>query len=150
MYQSVHSISSTVIVAAAMIFISDIRNRQVGSLGLLWPWNGDRLKNSKKIAFCAIWPLFSYPTTYESHLNPKYTQESCKSSNVQTADKETPACRRFHTDTAVIRNMIYCRDDGRRNHQFYGNSYRYIALLSSPTEDSAFHFARSVDSLKNS
>ena len=47
MYQSVHSISSTVIVAAAMMLMSDIRNRQVGSLGLLWPWNGYRLKTAK-------------------------------------------------------------------------------------------------------
>jgi len=36
----------------------------VGSLELLWPWNGDSLKNRKKIAFCLIWSLFSYPTTY--------------------------------------------------------------------------------------
>ena len=42
---------------------------QVGSLGLLWPWNGDRLNNSqKKIAFCVIWSLSSYPTIIQNIL----------------------------------------------------------------------------------
>ena len=36
---------------------------QVESLGHLWPWNGDSLKNSKKNRVLHDWSLFSYPTT---------------------------------------------------------------------------------------
>jgi len=36
----------------------------VGSLELLWPWNGDSFEKQQKIAFCAIWSFFSCSTTY--------------------------------------------------------------------------------------
>ena len=37
---------------------------QVRSLGLLWPWNDDKLENGqKKNTFCVKLPLFSDPIT---------------------------------------------------------------------------------------
>ena len=47
---------------------------QVGSLGLLSSWNDDSLKNRKKIAFCVIWSLSSYPNTnYEDHAPQRFS-----------------------------------------------------------------------------
>jgi len=59
-----------------------LSTNQVGRL--LWPCNGDRLKNSKKkkkkkkIAFCTIWSLFSYPTT------TVHTWLPCNDYNIKT------------------------------------------------------------------